>query len=91
MIFHFAIVQVHMYFLLIEFHYALSISYKILPYYVYYYFDYDVMGCWDLFFPCSLYFFPSRPMRKCLENHSCMNSQFPLAILNGTLIFRSAK
>ena len=37
MIFHFSIVQVHFVFLLIEFHYAFSISYKILPYYVYYY------------------------------------------------------
>ena len=35
MIFHFSIIQVHFVFLLIEFHYTFSISYKMLPYYIY--------------------------------------------------------
>ena len=31
------------------------------------------------------------PMRKCLGKHSRMSSPFPIAILNGTFIFRSVK
>ena len=31
------------------------------------------------------------PMRKCLGKHSCMSSPFPIAILNGTFLFREAK
>ena len=30
-------------------------------------------------------------MRECLGKHSCMSSQFPIAILNGTFFFRSVK
>ena len=29
------------------------------------------------------------PMRECLGKHSCMSSQFPIAILNGTSSFLS--
>ena len=31
------------------------------------------------------------PMRKCLGKHSCMSSPCPVAILNGTFLFREAK
>ena len=31
------------------------------------------------------------PMVKCLGNHSCVSSTFPIAILNGTYFFREAK
>ena len=30
------------------------------------------------------YFILAVPMRECLGKHSCMSSQFPIAILNGT-------
>ena len=46
--------------LLIEFHYTFSISYKILPYHVYYhvlYFDEDMIGRRNFFCSCPLYFF----------------------------------
>ena len=33
------------------------------------------------------YFVLAVPMRECLGKHSCMSSQFPIAILNGTCIF----
>ena len=44
-----------------------------------------------LFLSSSLslsYFILAVPMRKCLGKHSCMRSQFPIAILNGTCFFR---
>ena len=31
------------------------------------------------------------PMRGCLGKHSCMSPPFPIAILNGTIFFRSVK
>ena len=31
------------------------------------------------------------PIRKCLGKHWCMSSPFPIAILNGTFFFLSAK
>ena len=41
-----------------------------------------------LFLPSSsvslFYFILAVPMRECLGKHSCMSSQFPIAILNGT-------
>ena len=39
----------------------------------------------------SSYFIFAVPMRKCLGKHSCMSSQFSIAILNGTFFFRSVK
>ena len=33
-----------------------------------------------------LYFILAVPMRKCLGKHSCMSSQFSIAILNGTTV-----
>ena len=48
-----------------------------------------------LFFPSSSvslsYFGLTVPIRECLGKHSCMSSPFPIAILNGTLLFREAK
>ena len=45
-----------------------------------------------VFFVCSLsYFILAVLMRKCLGKHSCMSSPFPIAILNATFFFRSAK
>ena len=48
-----------------------------------------------LFLPSSSdslsYFVLAVPMRECLENHSCMSSPCPIAILNGTFLFREAK
>ena len=35
------------------------------------------------------YFILAVPMRECLGKHSCMRSQFPIAILNGTSSFLS--
>ena len=35
------------------------------------------------------YFILAVPMRECLGKHSCMISQFPIAILNGTSSFLS--
>ena len=35
------------------------------------------------------YFILAVPMRECLGKHSCMSSQFPIAILNGTFFFCS--
>ena len=35
------------------------------------------------------YFILTVPMRECLGKHSCMSSQFPIAILNGTSSFLS--
>ena len=35
------------------------------------------------------YFILAVPMRECLGKHSCMSSQFPIAILNGTYSFLS--
>ena len=37
------------------------------------------------------YFILVVPMRVCLRKHSCMSSPFPIAILYGTLFFRSVK
>ena len=37
------------------------------------------------------YFILAVPMCRCLGKHSCMSSQFPIAILNGTFFFRSVK
>ena len=37
------------------------------------------------------YFVLAVPMRKCLGKHSCMSSPCPIAILNGTFLFREAK
>ena len=37
------------------------------------------------------YFVLAVPMRKCLGKHSCMSSRCPIAILNGTFLFREAK
>ena len=37
----------------------------------------------------SSYFIFAVPMRECLGKHSCMSSQFPIAILNGTSSFLS--
>ena len=37
------------------------------------------------------YFILAVPMRECLGKHSCMSSPFLIAILNGTLFFRSVK
>ena len=37
------------------------------------------------------YFVLAVPMRECLGKHSCMRSPFPIAILNGTFLFREAK
>ena len=40
--------------------------------------------------PVSLsYFILAFSMRECLGKHSCMSSQFPIAILNGTSSFLS--
>ena len=48
-----------------------------------------------LFLPSSSvslpYFVLAVPMRECLEKHSCMSSPCPIAILNGTFLFREAK
>ena len=44
------------FFLSIEFHCTFSISYKILPCFVY--FDSVVIGCRDFLLSCPLYFFP---------------------------------
>ena len=98
-------------FLSIEFHWTFSISYKILPYFFYYYCI--ELGCDRpsgllLFVPALLlsiltplfcvsstvslsYFVLAVPMPKCLGKHSCMSSPCPIAILNGTLLFREAK
>ena len=35
------------------------------------------------------YFILAVPMRECLGKHSCMSSQFPIAILKGTSSFLS--
>ena len=35
------------------------------------------------------YFILAVPMRECLGKHSCMSSQFPIAILNGPSSFLS--
>ena len=35
------------------------------------------------------YFILAVPMRECSRKHSCMSSQFPIAILNGTSSFLS--
>ena len=37
------------------------------------------------------YFSPAVPLSECLGKHSCMNSLFPIAMLNGTFLFREAK
>ena len=37
------------------------------------------------------YFSLAAPMRECLEKHSCMSSQFPIAILNGTSFLSSVQ
>ena len=37
------------------------------------------------------YFILAVPMRECVGKHSCMTSSFPIAILNGTCLFREAK
>ena len=37
------------------------------------------------------YFILAVSMRNCLGKHSCMSSRFPVAVLNGTFIFRSVK
>ena len=37
------------------------------------------------------YFILAVPLRMCLGKHSCMNSPFPIAILNSTLFFCSVK
>ena len=46
-----------------------------------------------LFCPSSYvtlsYFILAFPMRECFGKHSCMSSQFPIAILNGTSTFLS--
>ena len=40
----------------------------------------------------SLYYFiVAVPMRECLGKHLCVSSTFPIAIMNGTFIFPSAK
>ena len=48
-----------------------------------------------LFLPSSSvslsYFVLAVPMRKCLGKLSCMSSPCPIAILNGTFLFREAK
>ena len=48
-----------------------------------------------LFLPSSSvylsYFVLAVPMRECLGKHSCMSSPCPIAILNGTFLFREAK
>ena len=96
-------------FLLIEFHCSFSISYKILPDYVYYFcisirmwqavgtcfirarFTFSILT--RLFCPSSSvslsYFILAVPMRECVGKHSCMSSQFPIPILNGTSSFLS--
>ena len=37
------------------------------------------------------YFVLAVPIRKCLGKHSCISSPFPIAILNGTFLFREAE
>ena len=37
------------------------------------------------------YFILAVPMRECLGKHPCMSSPCPIAILNGTFLFREAK
>ena len=48
-----------------------------------------------LFLPSSSvslsYFVLAVPMRECLGKHSCMSSPFPIAITNGTFLFREVK
>ena len=48
-----------------------------------------------LFLPSSsvsmFYFVLAVPMRECLGKHSCMSSPCPIAVLNGTFLFREAK
>ena len=48
-----------------------------------------------LFLPSSSvsmsYFVLAVPMRECLGKHSCMSSPCPIAVLNGTFLFREAK
>ena len=62
----------------------------------------DFFFSWTLyFFPYSrlfsyllrlfLYFILAVYMRECLGKHSSMSSPFPIAILNGTFVFREAK
>ena len=47
--------------------------------------------CMLLFSVFLCYFKIAVPMRKCSEEHACMSSTFPLAILNGTCFFRPVK
>ena len=46
-----------------------------------------------LFLPSSsvYYFITAVPMRECLGKHLCMNSSFPIALLNGTYFFQKQK
>ena len=37
------------------------------------------------------YFILAVPIRECLGKHSCASFSFPIAILNGTCIYREAK
>ena len=37
------------------------------------------------------YFILAVPMCECLGKHTCMSSLFPVAILNGTFIFREMR
>ena len=62
-------------FLSIEFHYPFSISYKILPHFVYYYCISirNVIGRRDFFYSCLLYFF-------CVRCYSCPLSCPPLIV-----------
>ena len=81
-------------FLLIEFHCSFSISYKILPDYVYYYCIsirmWYAVGTSFIRAPCTVLLFHSCcPMRECLWKHSCTSSPFSIAILNGTSSFLS--
>ena len=89
-------------FLLIEFDWIFSISYKILQYYLFIIVFW--LGCdrvsrllifvpalllsilMPLFLPSLSYFILAVPMRECLGKHSCRSSPCPITILNATCL-----
>ena len=102
MMFHFSIVKFIL-FLYIEFSVIFLYLIKILPYYVYYYcilgcFFRAILGSFVLcllisilsllfFYFSVLFHILAGPMRECLGKHSCLNSIFPISMLNETCSF----
>ena len=55
------------------------------------FFPYSRLSSYHLHLFFWSYFVLAVPMRECLGKHLCMSSPCPIAILNGTFLFREVK